>query len=138
FEAGFADARWAAGVAMAPGDFHRFGDGVAAVGAPVLVAGGGLDPGGDGSDYWEVLSAGAEPAGDRWLRIDAAGHQSFTDFSGLLERFDGLIPAADGFGIVDAYVLGAVQAAGGDASVVPLLSAFPGPISGVSLSGAAP
>jgi len=135
FAAGLGDPRWAAGVAMAPGDFGRFGDGAGDLGAPMFAIGGGLDPGGDASDYWSALQP-ADPA-HRWLRIDGAGHQSFTDFSGLLESFEGLIDAEEGFRILDAYVLAAALAADGDATVASLLATFPGPAPGASLVGPA-
>jgi predicted dienelactone hydrolase len=136
FEAGFADPRWAAGVVMAPGDFDLFGAaGLAAVQPPVLLMGGGLDPGGDASNFWAALQ---DPHSDRWLRIDGAGHQTFTDFSGILEDFDGLIDPTAGFRVIDAYALAAVLAAGGDTTVDPLLSTFPGPFPGAALAGSAP
>ncbi len=136
FEAGLREERWAAGVLMAAGDFDKFGAaGADAVSPPLLLMGGGLDPGGDGSEYWGALAAGTDR---HWLRIDGAGHQSFTDFAGILEDFDGLMPAEAGFAVINAYALAALLAAGGDASVAPLLSTFPGPFPGATLAGSAP
>jgi len=105
FEAGLSDPRIDAFVSMAPGDFRLFGtDGLAAVDRPILHMTGDLDPqtGGVADDIWGAL------AGSFHRRVDIAGggHQTFSDFSGVLETFDGLIDAEAGFRIVNVYGLG--------------------------------
>ncbi len=119
FRTGFHDDRVIAALPMAPGDFGLYGAGLADVAVPVLLMGGALDPGGDGQPFWDVLAADDR---HRYVRIDGAGHQSFTDFSGILEDFDGLIDPAEGFRIVDVYALAWARAARGDTSVLPILS----------------
>ena len=104
-EAGLSDPRIEAFVSMAPGDYRLFGaDGFAAIDRPVLHMTGDLDPqtGGVAEDIWSGL------AGSIHRRVDIAGggHQTFTDFSGVLETFDGLIDAPAGFRIVNVYGLG--------------------------------
>ena len=103
--AGLTDPRITAFVSMAPGDFRLFGaSGLAAVDRPILHMTGDLDPqtGSVAEDIWGALAGGPH----RRVDIAGGGHQTFTDFSGVLETFDGLIEAERGFRIVDAYGLG--------------------------------
>lgn len=119
FRAGFRDERVIAALPMAPGDYGLYGAGLANVTVPTMLMGGGLDPGGDGQPFWDVLSADDR---HRYVRIDDAGHQSFTDFSGLLEDFPGLVMPEEGFRIVDVYALAWARAALGDTAVSGILS----------------
>lgn len=117
FRAGLGDDRIAATVAMAPGDWRLFGDGLAAIDVPELLMTGGLDPGRDGDPIWDDLD------GDQDLRIDipTAGHNGFTDFSGALDPV-GAIDPEEGFRIVRTYVLAFVRRHGlGDEVGAPLL-----------------
>jgi predicted dienelactone hydrolase len=111
FRAGFADPRFTRAIAMAPGDADLFGAGATAVDAPVFLLGGTLDPGGDGQPYWDAMGADA-----RHLRLvlTGAGHQSFTDYSGVLEDFDGLLDPTEGFRLIEVYTLAWALAAVGD------------------------
>lgn len=118
FRAGLRDDRVLALLPMAPGDFGLYGEGLADVVPPTFLMGGTLDPGGDGQPFWDVL--GQDPD-DLRLVIDGAGHQTFTDFSGLLETFDGLIDPELGFRIIDVYALAWARAALGDATVSDIL-----------------
>ncbi len=103
---GLADPRIVAGISMAPGDFRLFGTaGLAAVGTPLLHMTGTLDPqtGDDAAPIWDALAAA--DAGHHRVDITGGGHMTFTDYSGVLESMDGLIPADRGFEIVDSYGL---------------------------------
>jgi predicted dienelactone hydrolase len=118
FQAGLGDPRFAAVVAMASGDQRLFGSaGLAELGAPVLHMTGSLDDA-DDEAYWEGL------AGRGHLRVDllGGGHQSFTDYSGVLESGEGLIAAEDGFRIIDSFALAWLRwGLLGDESVLPVL-----------------
>jgi predicted dienelactone hydrolase len=111
FRAGFADPRFTRAIAMAAGDADLFGPGAAAVTAPVFLQGGSLDPGGDSQPYWDAI--GADPRHLR-LVLTGAGHQSFTDYAGILEDFDGLLDPAEGFRLIEVYALAWASAAMGD------------------------
>lgn len=101
FVDGFADARVQAIVAMAAGDYRLFGAaGVRAIGLPDLVMEGGLDPG-DADEYVAALDG----ADDRHLFVTDAGHQAFTDYSGLLGDPEGAIDPEEGWRIVRTYAL---------------------------------
>lgn len=119
FRAGFADPRIAAFISMAPGDYRLFGEGLGQIAAPVLHMTGELDPatGGDADDIWAALAGGQN------LRVEllGGGHQSFTDYSGVLESFDGLIDPEEGWRITDAYALAFASYHLGDASAAPVL-----------------
>lgn len=114
FAEGAEDPRVNAIVPMAGGDFERFG--AAGLGdlVPTLQLTGEMDPG-DGAAYWAAIQA-------EHHRVDilGAGHQAFTDFSGVLED-GGTIEAEAGFRIMRAYALAAVRSAGGDTSVATVL-----------------
>jgi len=101
--AGFIEPRLSAFVSMAPGDFDLFGAaGLGATGMPILHMSGALDPQGEEMErIWEALQGG----GNRRVHLLTGGHQTFTDFSGILESGDDLISAEDGFDIVGAYTL---------------------------------
>jgi len=104
-QAGLSDDRIEAFVSMAPGDFRLFGtEGLQTIDRPVLHMTGDLDPQtGDGAgDIWGALSGSIH----RRVDIAGGGHQTFTDFSGVLETFDGLIDPGAGFRIVRVYGLG--------------------------------
>jgi len=116
FLAGERDARVVAAVAMAAGDYDLFGAaGVGAIEVPVLQMTGEMDPG-DGDAYWAALQGGA----NRRLHVLGAGHQAFTDFSGVLED-GGTIDPEEGFRIIRAYGLAAVRAGLGDTRVAVVL-----------------
>ena len=101
-QAGLGDPRIQSFVSMAPGDFRLFGaSGLAQVDRPILHMTGELDPqtGGDSDDIWAALQGGDH----RRVDIAGGGHQTFTDFSGVLETMDGLIAPETGFTIVNVY-----------------------------------
>ena len=111
---GFRDDRIRALLSMAPGDYRLFGaPGLAQIGAPILHMTGSLDPqtGADAEPIWAALQGGEA----RRLSITGGGHMTFTDFSGVLESIEGLMPADEGFDIVRAYGLGWIELHGGGA-----------------------
>ena len=112
FDAGGRDDRIGGIVAMAPGDYDLFGaNGALAVEVPVLLMTGELDPehAADGASYWEALQG----AGHRYVSIAEAGHNAFTDFSGVFVD-GGTIEAEVGFRIVNAYTLAFASSLTGD------------------------
>jgi predicted dienelactone hydrolase len=118
FRAGFEEDRFAAAVSMAPGDLDLFGQaGLGSVDIPVLFSDGTLDAG-EKDEIW----AGLARDGNLRLQLQGGGHQTFTDFSGILEDMDGLIEAEEGFRILDAYVLAWARRAQGDTAVDAVLS----------------
>lgn len=118
FRAGFGDDRIAALIAMAPGDWRLFAEGLAAIAVPELLMTGGLDPGTDGDPIWVDL----EPNGDDLrVHLPTAGHNGFTDFSGALDP-PGAIEPEDGFRIVRTYALAFAALHGlDDAAGLPIL-----------------
>ena len=92
---------------------------MSAVEAPVLYMNGTLDPAAQLSPQFR-----AALSGERYVLIDGADHQSFTDFAGVLDHPDGLIPPADGFRIVDTYALLFARAVGGDTASEAALGEF--------------
>jgi predicted dienelactone hydrolase len=120
---GLLDARIVAGVSMAPGDARLFGAaGLAELEWPVLHMTGSLDPqtGGVSEELWSALAAADD--GHHRVDIEGGGHQTFTDFSGVLESFDGLIEPERGFEIVRSYGLAWVAHQRGELDASPLLS----------------
>lgn len=121
---GFSEPRVAAWLPMAPGDFRLFGAaGLAELETPVVLLSGELDPqvGDNPMQYWEALKQGGT-AEHRHLEILGGGHQTFTDFSGSLEDFEGLISAEEADPVVLGTVLAAARLHGqGDATVQPVL-----------------
>jgi predicted dienelactone hydrolase len=106
---GFEDDRFDAIISMAPGDYTLFRDGLATVDVPVLYMNGSLDPAVNAeADFRAGL------VGERYVRIEGADHQSFTDFAGQLDHPDGLIPPSDGWAIVSTYTLLFARAVRGD------------------------
>ena len=118
FAGGLGDDRFAATVAMASGDFDLFGaDGLQALSGPVLHMTGSLDTGSD-DPYWAAIAG----QGNLRVTLEGGGHQTFTDYSGILESMDGLIDADVGFRIIDAYALAWLRwGVLGDDSVLPVL-----------------
>ena len=120
FAAGLRDDRVAAAMAMAPGDYDLFGAaGAAGLEVPMLVSTGDLDGGtaGGGALYWDAIAGGD----NRYLQITGAGHQAFTDFSGVSGLDTSTIDPELGFRILDVYTLAWVRAAWGDESVAGIL-----------------
>lgn len=115
FTAGFRDTRVIRAVAMASGDQRLFGTGVGAVEVPVLMLTGEVDTD-DADAYWAELAGGVH----RRVELLGAGHQAFTDFSGVLED-GGTIDPAEGFRVIDAYATAMVRSGEGDAAVDPVL-----------------
>ncbi len=102
FASGFLDNRVGAFVSMAGGDYDLFGDaGLAAIDRPFLdlTASEDQGPGSEGDAIW----AGLDDGDDVGVILDGGGHQSFTDYADVLE--DVTLDAAEGFRIVDAFVL---------------------------------
>jgi predicted dienelactone hydrolase len=120
---GLLDARIVAGLSMAPGDARLFGAaGLAELQWPVLHMTGSLDPqtGGVSEELWSALDAADD--GHHRVDIEGGGHQTFTDFSGVLESFDGLIEPERGFEIVRSYGLAWIAHQRGELDAGPLLS----------------
>ena len=122
FTQGFRDTRVIRIVPMAAGDQVLFGAGTEALPVPALQMTGELDPGtpADGEAYWATLSGGPH----RRVQLLGAGHQAFTDFSGVLDD-GGTIDPAEGFRIVDVYALAALRADAGDSAASTLLNGDP-------------
>ena len=120
-QAGFSDDRVDAWIPMAPGDANLFSpDGLADLSAPVMVLSGDLDPrvGDNPSQYWATMDRGEH----RHVVVEGGGHQTFTDYSEVLESFDGLIGAAEGWDLTHAYTLAFARVHGlGDDSLRPVL-----------------
>ena len=120
-QAGFSDDRVDAWIPMAPGDANLFSaDGLAALSAPVMVLSGDLDPrvGDNPEQYWAAMGRGES----RHVVVSGGGHQTFTDYSEVLESFDGLIGAEEGWDITNAYVLAFARVHGlGDDDLRPVL-----------------
>ncbi|MFT4622516.1 MAG: putative dienelactone hydrolase [Myxococcota bacterium] len=118
FNTGFHDDRFAAVVPMAPGDADLFGvAGLAAVDVPVLLMSGGRDHTGDKTPFW----LGLDGDDDRWVHIERAGHNAFTDFPALLAEGEDLLPDADVWWLIDVYVGAFAATWTGDATPRPLL-----------------
>ncbi|MEQ1504643.1 MAG: hypothetical protein ABMB14_20555 [Myxococcota bacterium] len=100
FRAGFGDPRVAAVIAMAPGDYRLYGEGLAAIDVPELLMTGGLDPGTDGDPIWAAL----DDPDDRRVTLPTAAHNTFTDFAAALDP-DGAIDPDEGHRIIGAYAL---------------------------------
>lgn len=96
-------------ISMAPGDWRLFGDGLAEVAAPVMLMTGGLDPGTDGDPIWSDLDG----ADDIRVHLPEAGHNTFTDFSGILDG-PGVIDPEEGFTIIRRCALAFAEAHLGD------------------------
>jgi predicted dienelactone hydrolase len=115
---GLADDRIDAFLPMAAGDFELFGtEGLGTARGPQLVLTGELDPRADNEEIW----GGLDRAGNRRGHIVNGGHQTFTDYSGILEDFEGLISAEDGFRIVNALVTAFARQTQGDDSGAGIL-----------------
>ncbi len=119
FRAGFSDDRVRAWVSMAPGDYRLYGAGLAEAAGPFLHMTGELYPrtGTDNEDIWAGLQGGESLR----VQILGGGHQTFTDYSGVLESFDGLIEAQAGFDIINPYALAFLDYHRGDDRGAPLL-----------------
>lgn len=132
FQPGFGDARIAGFSAMASGDYDKFGAaGVGAVERPVLTLTGGLDTGANNDEYWDAL-VGAD---HRRVHITTAAHNTFSDFSGILDQHPDLIDPQEGFRTVRVYTLAWARMLGGDAAVEPVLNGEIEVHSDVVLSG---
>ncbi|MCA9492383.1 MAG: hypothetical protein KC621_20765, partial [Myxococcales bacterium] len=121
FRGGLADPRIRAVVAMAPGDFRLFGaDGIAAIDRPELLMTGGHDGSStsDGDPAWAALDG----ADDVRAHLPIAGHQAFTDFSGLVGDPPDSIDPEEGWRIVRTLALAFVELHGrGDDAGLELL-----------------
>ena len=115
------DPRIRAVVAMAPGDFRLFGaDGIAAIDRPELLMTGGHDGSStsDGDPAWAALDG----ADDVRAHLPIAGHQAFTDFSGLVGDPPDSIDPEEGWRIVRTLALAFVELHGrGDDAGLELL-----------------
>lgn len=120
-EAGYHEDRIRAWLPMASGDYRLFGaDGLGAVDEPVMLMSGELDgQAGNSDDYQAALPDSPD---NRHARLLGGGHQTFTDFSGILESGDDLITAEEADPIIDALVLAFLRRHGlEDSSVQPVL-----------------
>jgi predicted dienelactone hydrolase len=102
FEAGFYENRLSGLVVMAAGDFEKFeAEGLESIELPVLHMTATLDqgPGSEGDSIWAAFD---KPRNYRTILVDG-GHQSFTDFAGILEQVP--IDTEEGFKIIRAYTL---------------------------------
>ena len=108
-------------IPMAAGDYDLFRDtGYATLQTPVFQMTGELDPatGGSSEPIWKALAG----APHRRLTILGGGHQTFTDFSGILEQFDGLIEPEEGHRILRIYTLAYAQYLLGDTDRIDVLN----------------
>lgn len=106
-------------MAMAPGDWRLFKDGLEDVDVPTLHMTGDIDPnGGDNEPIWTSLD------GPDATRVDIAngGHLTFTDLSGSSLDPPDVIAPEQGDAIVMAYTLAFARLYSGDASLAPVLS----------------
>jgi predicted dienelactone hydrolase len=104
FRDGFRDDRVIGIIPMAPGDYDLFGsEGYLSLDAAAMHLTGELDPatGTSSDNIWAALPSPPH----RRVHILGGGHQTFTDLSGILEQFDGLISAEDGNRILRIYTL---------------------------------
>ena len=102
FRQGLGDPRLDAVVAMASGDADKFGvEGLTQTETPILMMDGSLDPATGGSS--EPIWSGLQGRDNVRVHIEGGGHQTFTDMSGILETFDGLIDPETGDTIVNVY-----------------------------------
>ena len=133
FEADYRDDRVDGLLPMASGDFSRFGAAsVAAVQVPVFMMDGSLDEGKieQSESYWSAL--GGSP--HRRLHLVGGHHNTFTDYSGVLEEHDELIDPEEGWRILGAYALAFARQVDGDAAVDGFLEGEPAISEAVQLS----
>ncbi len=117
FRGGLGDDRVAGVVPMAAGDVDRFGAvGVAAVDVPVLMMTAELDHD-DAEAFWTGVQGSS--AEHHRVVLAGAGHQSFTDLSGMIE--DVPIDPAEGWRIIDAYGLAFAERLRGDEAMQDVL-----------------
>jgi predicted dienelactone hydrolase len=117
---GFSEPRVQAFISMAPGDYRLYGASLAEVDQrPILLMTGDLDErtGPDAEPIWEALRGG----GNLHLRLAGGGHQTFTDYSGILETGDDLMDPEEGWRITDAYALAFLGYHRGDARMAEVL-----------------
>ncbi|MCA9540116.1 MAG: hypothetical protein KC620_14560, partial [Myxococcales bacterium] len=116
YRAGFADPRVKALIAMAPGDYLLFLDGLGAIETPVLHLTGRLDrmttEAGSGTPIWQALQGPAH----RRVQFAAGGHFTFTNLCpwiGGLGRDDGcgpdFTPPAEAHPVIIEYVWAFLQ-----------------------------
>jgi predicted dienelactone hydrolase len=118
FAQGFRDDRADALIAMAPGDYDLFGDGLAAIDRPELLMTAGLDPNPESDLFWDALSG----ADDVRVHLPTAGHNAFTVFSGPPLDPASAIDPEEGWRIVRTYALAfAEREARGNPDGEPLL-----------------
>jgi len=100
---GFHEPRIGGYVPMAGGDFDKFGEsGLGVISQPILQLDGGFDSPDERNRVWDAASS----AGDVRVTLDTAGHQSFTDFAGMIgdEDIEGLIDIEEGWRVISVYV----------------------------------
>jgi len=117
---GFPDPRIRAYISMAPGDYRLYGEGLSdATGGPVMLMTGDMDDrtGPDADAIWAALGGGD----NLHVRTAGGGHQTYTDYSGILESFEGLIEPEEGWRITNAYALAWLRRHLGDDSAEDLL-----------------
>lgn len=115
---GFVESRLAVAIPMAAGDSNKFGaDGLSQVTVPVVQMTGQLDNPDESGAIWSYLEGGEH----RRVDIVGGGHQTFSDFSGILEDMDGLIEPEEGFRIVRGYTAAAAWLHRGDSAYAPIL-----------------
>lgn len=121
FQQGLAEPRLNAIVSMAAGDADKFGvDGLTKTNTPILMMDGSLDPatGGSSGPIWE----GLQGRNNQRVHIVGGGHQTFSDMSGILETFDGLIDSETGDQIVNVYSMAFTRQLDGERGFTPILT----------------
>ena len=119
FEEGAADPRFAAVLAMAPGNYDLFGaNGVAALTVPTLLMTGEFDSERteDGASYWTAL----EPLGGRYVNIVGGAHNTFADVSGSMGDGQTIDPES-GFRIVRTYAFAFLEYVFGNDATLGIL-----------------
>ncbi len=128
---GFTDDRIDAVMAMAPGDWRLFKDGLADINVPTLHMTGDIDPSGSGNEpIWDSLD------GPDATRVDIinGGHLTFTDLSGSSIDPNAVVPQEQGDPIVFAYTLAFARRWTGEQALGPVLAGEVLNMDGITLS----
>jgi predicted dienelactone hydrolase len=116
---GFADDRVDAVMAMAPGDWRLFNEGLTDIDIPTLHMTGDIDPnGGDNESIWASLDG---PDATR-VDITNGGHMTFTDLSGSSLDPSTVLQPEQADPIVFAYTLAFARRWTGEDALEPVLA----------------